>query len=222
MKTKFYAGSEPIKKLKQIQQQISRFYPGSFFPGNAILAGGSIRDTYFGKSDEITDYDIFIYDLAMTPEQIQHSIEQVFSSHDGIEQLFTNEYLTIEEQHDTLGEIKPGSHQQITGVWETTENDHTYQLIFTKNKPIVHVEKFFDIGLCKAYCDGTKIRYTHDFLLDAKNKTLTIVGDDMTKDQVEYAIFHHADKISWKYDGFRVVVPHRYQKFVEDCGYPTC
>jgi hypothetical protein len=228
MKTKFHAAKEPIKKLRQIQLLFAAYFVSSPTFPLPLLAGGSIRDDYMGQGNFINDYDIFIKDVSdhftedgNFEEVISGMIERVFPRNDTYELLFDNEYQTLEEQHADKADVKPGSHNQIASVWEIDEEGLTYQMIFTKNDPIVHVEKYFDIGFCKAYCDGKKIRYTDDFLHDVKNRTLTIVGDEMTEEQVNYAIYHHAEKLQWRYDNFRVVVPHRYQKFVEDQGFPT-
>lgn len=213
MKTKFHAASEPIRKLRYLQSEFAQFYTSpDFYKKNiAVLAGGAIRDDYMGKFDEIKDFDIFIHDMTLEPEQVTKIIAKVFPRNDLMDQLFDSDYLTLEEQQDLQGDVKPGSHLHIGDVWEVDEENLTYQLIFTKSAPIEHVNKYFDIGFCKGYCDGKKIRYTDDFLQDVWNKTLTIVGDDMTVEQVEYSVHVHADAIQWKYDDFRVVVPARYQ-----------
>ncbi len=220
MKTVFHKASEPIKKLNHLKF----FIPGS----KPILAGGALRDDYMGRPERINDYDIFIKDFSElfnnkeeTADVIEKIIHKVFPRAEDAVELFDSEYMTLDAQHEEHDDVKPGPHDQIVSVWEVDEDYVTYQLVFTKGDPIEHVNKYFDIGFCKAYCDGTKIRYTDDFLYDVKHKTLTIVGDGMSKDQVEYAIFHHADRLQWRYSGFRVVVPPRYQKFVEVHGFPT-
>lgn len=187
----------------------------------AVLAGGALRDNYMDKNDEINDNDIFIHDMSYDTDQIEKIIEEVFPRNDSVVQLFNNEYQTLEEQHNDHGDAKPGCHSLIGDVWEVDEDDFVYQLIFTKRLPEEHINKYFDIGFCKTYCDGIKIRYTDDFLRDVRNKTMTIVGDDMKKEQVMYAIDYHANKLLWKYQDFRLVVPQRYQQFVADEGYPT-
>lgn len=221
MKTKFHAGSEPIKKLRAIQH---------YFDGvgvNPIIAGGALRDDYMGKFDEIADYDFFIKDITQfcngknvdVEAAVDLLIRQAFPNHSDAVQLYDTDYIIPGEENVSSGPNE-GSHAQVTSVWEIEESNVTYQLIFTKHDPVVHVNKYFDIGFCKAYCDGKKIRYTDDFLYDAKHKKMTIVGDEMTEEQVQYAVYHHADKLQWKYD-HTVVVPHRYQQFVQDCGFPT-
>lgn len=221
MKTKFHAGSEPIKKLRAIQH---------YFDGvgvNPILAGGALRDDYMGKNDEINDYDYFIKDIASfcknknvdVEAAVELLIKQAFPNHDDAVQLYETDYI-IPGEDDVSAGPNEGSHAQVTSVWEIDESGVTYQLIFTKHDPVVHVEKYFDIGFCKVYCDGKRIRYTDDFLYDVKHRRFTIVGDEMTKEQVEYAVHHHADKLEWKYD-HTIAIPPRYQKYFEGCGYPT-
>ncbi len=232
MKTIFHAGSDPIKVLHNLQC--------IFGTNNVILAGGALRDDYMDKSDEISDYDIFINNNTFIPERPKSAVKRtteeygrktfednivkrVFPHCTNFDLLFDGTYMTCEDQLDCCGDIKPGPNSQVLGVWEIDDhNDNVYQLVFTKLNPVDHINKYFDIGFCKVYCDGTKIRYTADFLHDAKNRQLTIVGDDMTADQVEYTINHHCDKIQWKYgNSFRIVVPERYQKFVNGQGFPT-
>ena len=228
MKTKFYAGSEPIKKLRQLRSLFGAFLSTPSSNSLPILAGGSLRDDYMGLPDYyISDYDIFIKDISPElnadgsfEDTVTGIIQRVFPHHEGYEILFDDQYMTLEEQKDSpAGQIKPGANAQITYVWEILEDGQTYQLIFTKTDPVDHVNKYFDLGFCKAYCDGKKIRYTDDFLYDVKHKTLTIVGDDMTEDQIEHTVNYHAAKVMLKYEGFRVVVPPRYQKYIK--GYPT-
>ncbi len=212
MKTKFNAISEPIKKLKQLQH---------FFP-SAIIAGGAIRDDYMDRFDEINDYDIFLSGnfgnlIAHTSTEnlVEQVIDQVFSNPFDIQVLKDSAYLTKEEKGKS--DQTPGSFNKVKCVLEVTDDDGTtYQLIYTDVNPITYVENHFDFGFCKTYCDGKKLHYTNDFLTDAKNKTLTVVGENMTKEQVEYCIYHHGDKLSWKYDDFRIVLPPKYQHFIPD------
>ena len=221
MKTKFHAGSEPVKKVNLLRRVLGQ---------PVIFAGGSLRDDYMGQYDMISDYDIFLqgnnvshYVLAgdRLDPLIETIISKVFPNNDDYCELFGSEYLTPTEQA-SRSDSKQGANDQIIGVWEIDDTGVLYQLIFTKEDPVTHLNKYFDVGFCKAYCDGKKIRYTDDFLYDVKHKQLTIVGDDMSKDQVLYTIEHHCEKIQWKYGNFRIVVPPRYQKFVEGAGFPTC
>jgi hypothetical protein len=209
MKTKFNGSSEPIRKLRHLRQ---------YFP-SAILAGGALREDYMDKFDEINDYDFFIKSptdhASKTAEEIiEKVIHIVFPNPLDVEVLLDSAYLTKEESESD--ERSPGALAEITSVWDVIDNDgENYQLIFSKQNPIQHVENHFDIGLCKTYCDGKKIHYSDDFLTDVKNRTMTIVGKNMTKEQVEYAVFYHADRLEWKYD-FRIVLPQQYQHYIPD------
>ena len=226
MKTKFQATSAPIRKVRHLQDCLSRMTETGIIPQSSpILAGGAIRDDFMGLTNDISDYDYFIENpckLLKEPTQknfntlVEKIILTAFPQADSFSQLFDTAYLTPEEQ-SAAGNITKGSHAHIVSVWEIEDSWQVHQLIFTSVDPIIHVNKYFDIGFCKAYCDGKKIRYTEDFLRDVKNKTMTIVGDDLTKEQVYY----HADKILDKYYDFTVVVPERYQAFVSDGGFPT-
>lgn len=231
MKTKFHAASEPIRKLKNLQKAFAQFFNhGDRKYSPPLLAGGCLRDDYMGKSHLIQDYDIFLPDISgfaelgttaayalssPAEELIETIIDKVFPHNDGVELLFDNEYQTLEEQHEEKSDTKQGSHDQISMVWEVDEGMETYQLIFTKNPPIEHVMKYFDLGFCKAYCDGKKIRYTDEFLYDVKHKTMTIVGQEMSKEQVEHTVYYHADKLLDRYQDFKLVIPPAYKKIME-------
>ena len=226
MKTIFHGACEPIKKLRLLQSVFWKYSPCKTTP-TIILAGGAVRDDYMGKADEISDFDIFIeswYDGKNINDQDKQMIEiidQVFPNQTDVTHLFDSAYLSLEEQHDAANDVNPGKNKHISDVWEVMYGDNTYQLILTKLNPIQYVNKYFDLGFCKTYCDGYKIRYTDDFLHDAKHRQLTIVGDDMTSDQIDYTINYHCDKIQWKYGDWTVVVPPRYQKYVPSGTFPT-
>lgn len=224
MNTKLHALSEPVRILRRLQQ---------FGYTSAIIAGGAIRDDYAKK--EINDYDIFLWDPRLSgefknkinPLNLQPQIDFQSESFDidrttefvdllhslDVDQIFrSGMYGPLTGDGQKLS--TPGIGANLTGVWEAQLDYYDYQLIYTQVAPIEHVEKYFDIGLCKAYCDGTKIRYTPDFLKDMKNRTFTIVGQGMTQDQFNYVVDYHIDKIEWKYPGFRIaVVPHNQSLF---------
>lgn len=226
MKTKLSAISNPIRKLNQLRQAFNR---------PCVLAGGALREYYMDMAWCISDYDIFIKDDTGMPtdaDTVTKILSNVFLNQvntNGIDiniiaQIFDSEYLTLEEQHEKCADVKPGSHEHINSVWEIdTVDDETYQLIFLKQEdPITYVEKHFDLGFCKIWCDGHRIHYTSDFMDDVNNKTLTLVGKDLTKNQVKYSLSHHAQKIKMKYPDFRIVVPEHYQQFIEEGeSYPT-
>lgn len=226
MKTKYNVLSEPVKILRRLQQ---------FGYKSAIIAGGAIRDDFTGK--EISDYDIFLWDPRRSIEfkNLQNATRngpRIDLGSDNFEMERTSEFVDLLQSLDVnqifadhgYGIVTgdgdelntQGIGAKLTAIWEAEYNYNKYQLIYTQVNPIEHLEKFFDIGLCKAYCDGTKIRYTPDFMKDLKNHKFTIVAQDMTTDQFTYAVEHHAAKLEKKYPGFNVdVAPHNQTLFAD-------
>lgn len=225
MKTKLNVLSDSVKILRTLQQ---------FGYKSAILAGGAIRDDFTGKP--INDFDIFLWDPrhsrefdGLTDHQGRERIDITSTNFDmertsdfvdllqtlDVDQLFSDcGYGPLTGDGEKLD--TPGIGAKLSGIWEAQHDFHTYQLIYTILPPIEHLEKFFDIGLCKAYCDGEKIRYTPDFMHDVKNKTFTIVGQEMTPEQFKYAIEHHIKKLQWKYPSHQIKVAPHNQKLFED------
>ena len=209
MKNKtFHALSEPIKILRKLQ---------AIGFTSAIIAGGAVRDDYADES--INDFDIFMWDPNHSNEYPTKQIKEGQSNEDYFYGLFSKildtdslEQLLSSDPENGYAENQAGDGSigaQLTSIWEGLTDFSLYQFIFTKINPVDHVNKYFDIGFCKAYCDGTKIRYTQDFLHDWKNKTFTIVGENMTQDQFNYVMEYHVDKLEWKYPHFQVeVAPH--------------
>lgn len=224
MKTKLNVFSEPVKILHRLQQ---------FGYKSAIIAGGAIRDDFTGK--EINDYDIFLWDPRMSQEfhnpcsmssrlDLESDAFEIERRTEFADLLQTLEIDQIFQPglYGPLASVdgnplnRPGIGAKLTGIWEAQLEYNEYQLIYTQVPPIKHVEKFFDIGLCKAYCDGIKIRYTPDFMKDIKNCTFTIVAQDMSQEQFNYTIDYHVDKLEWKYPGFNIdVAPHNQTLFAE-------
>ncbi len=215
MTTKYNVLSEPIRILRRLQ---------TFGYRTAILAGGAIRDDFTHKP--INDYDIFLWDprhsrefSGMDLKSASFEMERTTEFVDilqtlELDQLFHDNgpYGPCTGDGDPLN--SPGIGAKLTGVWEAELDYNKYQLIYTKINPIEHLNLYFDIGLCKAYCDSVKIRYTPDFMKDINNRTLTILAEEMTYDQFEYAYDYHIDKLRLKYPTFKVVVaPHNQHLF---------
>lgn len=193
--------SEPIKVLRKLQ--------ALGFP-SAIIAGGAIRDEYTGVL--ISDYDIFLWDPNYSPEPHLETFQpheqyygSIFSSVLNVPDLT----LLVSADNGYAEILGDGVAAQLTTIWQGLTDYHCYQIIFTKINPVDHVNKFFDIGFCKAYCDAKKIRYTQDFMNDLKNQTFTIVGKELTQEQFNYTMDYHVEKLHWKYPKFQVkVAPH--------------
>ncbi len=209
---KISALSEPIKVLRLLQ---------AFGYKSAILAGGAIRDDYTGV--ETSDYDIFLQDPRYSNEFMGTGMDTLSRNfltdrEREFNVLFSPEVECIYDT-DSYGPKRKdenGVGAQLTSIWNMIIEYNEYQLIYTYLRPTDHVNKYFDIGLCKAYCDGNKIRYTADFLRDIKNRTMTVVAQDMTQEQFNYALDHHVNKLEWKYPGYRLEVePHNQKLYTE-------
>lgn len=232
MRTKFNMQSDPLKILRRLQ---------AFGYKSAIIAGGAIRDDFTKK--DITDYDIFLHDPRHS-EEFDTDFKNLGIRMDVASETFemdrTSEFvdilqtLDIEQIFDSGGSDSygplmktrtspggdlidtPGIGAKITAIWEAEFDFNTYQLIYTLVEPVDHVNNFFDIGLCKCYCDGTKLRYTPDFMYDLNNRKLTVVGQDMTQEQFNYVVDHHVEKLWRKYPTFELqVAPHNLELFIQ-------
>lgn len=185
---------------------------------SALIAGGAVRDLYFDILP--TDIDIFVWD----PRYSDEPAKTVYDAHPDKEHDFWwNTLKLTHKPHSHVpdevyrvydDEYGVGGFGKITAVINVMKNFIPLQIIFTELKPIEHVNQYFDIGLCKAYCDGTKLRYTPDFMQDKKNKTFTIVGKDMTQEEFDYILSHHVPKLQHKYPGYKVCIAPWNQRFV--------
>lgn len=195
---------------------------------SAIIAGGAVRDSYFKKP--INDIDIFIYDVDHDPDQlaIQSSrkagtilekldariISRIFDIKSGSPRHYssTNVISTGEDfvamcytQFQSLSSGSYGPDNRfITSIINMVKNHQLYQFISVNIDPIEYVTKQFDVNLCKAYCDGTRMRYTQDFLEDARNKTLTI-NPKLTEEEHYHTMQIHLPRLQTKFPDFRVI-----------------
>lgn len=210
MRSKFKSSSIAVKILR-------RFHHFGFM--SAIIAGGAVRDDYTGK--DINDFDFFVWDPRFSGEFKKDPDLDVYDFFNEQEQNLQKILCTDTVDHvfeqTGYGPDTTGAGAKLTSIWNASvdyDDWYTYQVIYTLVNPVEHVTKYFDIGLCKAYCDGTKVRYTQDFMRDLNNRTFTVVGQNMTQEQFDYAVDYHVDKLEWKYP-FRVEVAPHNQKLYE-------
>jgi hypothetical protein len=172
---------------------------------SAVIAGGALRDDYTGKP--ISDIDIFVWDHCYSIQEwktipevplIESCLSSVIGSNNW-KQLLKSSY-------------GPNPDNKLTRIWEYQTSHFPVQVIMTKMKPVEHIEKHFDFGLCKVWSDGVKIRYTPDFLRDVKNKTLTLVAKEMCQREFDYAMQVHHEKLQAKYPTFNTIIPPYNQK----------
>jgi len=116
-------------------------------PPGAIIAGGAIRDLFFGKS--FKDIDVFYVGDGYTwPESFTFAEGPKWTDY--------------------------GDLHSVVEITNLKYKGNDVQVMRLTEHPIPYVYQF-DIDLCKAYYDGG-LYYTEDFVKDAVNKTLTING----------------------------------------------
>lgn len=202
--------NEPIAFLRHLQQH---------FP-DAVIAGGAIRDTYFDILPR--DYDIYIQDPGFKSgrrEPKRYTCKHLakicdlhlydnrphgyYPTDDAITTAFRNDY-------------QYGGCNFVTQIYDVVKNLVPYQLIFVEYPPIEYLNKYFDFGICKAYCDGHRLRYTKDFMYDAKNKKLTLVGEVTSQFQYDWLMEHHLPKLKSKFPSHTVQHAEHNKKYIID------
>lgn len=173
---------------------------------SAIIAGGLIRDLYHDKP--IKDVDIYV-PLDAPDYNDEVSTCSRFFWNDIFKLKSSNDYI---ENMDGEGDEDYDS-EDIGMVWEISAQNRLYNIIVVNEKPIDYVEKHFDIGLCKVYCDGKKIRLTSEFLHDSRFKKLTIVSKNIKQEEFARMMNYHVKKLKDKYPDHTLVIPPMYDKF---------
>ena len=181
----------------------------------AIIAGGAVRDSYFSKP--IKDVDIFYWVSEHNDvENSNHSIKpnttlplvNLFELDKNIKSVST--VYTSSNHKQRKG--KPNTSSCVTGygsrhvqsIINIYKNGQTYQLIGLNIAPLEFVNTYFDINLCRCWCDGTRMRYPSAFQQDAMNKTITVAGN-LTYLEYKAVMKHHVPRIQRKYPDFVVV-----------------
>jgi len=189
---------------------------------SAIIAGGFVRDLYLYSLHR--DIDIYLWDPKFSNERGVDSsryVEDILKEALGFNETPNTTNTTPKEYFVELGkqygyvgfDAEEDLHinREIVTVYEALKNYNAYQLILTKIPPIQFVEQNFDVELSKAYCDGTRIRYTSGFIRDATNQTITISGKYSNKNEYGFAI-EYAQKIAERFPHFTIQpAPHNEQ-----------
>jgi len=198
--SKLSKSTEYIHILKRIQKYIP----------TAIVAGGVIRDLYHNKP--VNDIDIFVpSDSSEYAEKVSVFMESFWKKIFDI----TDESVYTPDRISILGEGSEEYEQknQVEMVWGVCKNRIDYNIIVLDMDPTEYVNRFFDVGLCKAYCDGTKIRLTSDFLYDSQHKLLTVVSESMPHPEFDYMMDNHIVKLQEKYPNHKLVILPHYHQF---------
>lgn len=134
---------------EQIQKYLSKLHVAG--ATSAVIAGGAVRDSLFGKP--VKDIDIFV-----SKEQA-HFITEVFS----VEKNLYCGYINIPD---------------VDGVFDipVTHTELPVQII-TMDEGMSPADRLhtFDFGFCQVAYDGKNIITTENFLNDYKNNTITLV-----------------------------------------------
>ena len=198
---KLSKNNEAIYTLNKIRETIP----------SAIIAGGAIRDLYHDK--HIKDIDIFVPDDTSLTGVDVYSSDFWKRQFDLTTSIYANNYVK------TVGDGDDGScteKEDINMVWEILKNGTLYNVIIVNMDPTEYVTRFFDVGLCKAYCDGSRIKLTSDFMHDSRFKRLTLVSERMTLDEFYYMMDNHIVNLKQKYPNHSLVVPPRYEEYYKD------
>jgi len=180
---------------------------------SAIIAGGCFRDIYHGWMPR--DIDIFVWDPTFSNETTpfkelsdnrKGNPGHVWRTGTNVDSIWVDLFRL--DDFDVI-EQKFGEYDEnggkITAVWDIYKSSIPFQVIMTKIPPLEHMEQNFNIGLCKVYCDGTKVRFTGDFMRDAHNKTLTICAKNMTQQEYNFTQDIHIPRLKDKFPNHKVV-----------------
>ncbi len=200
---------------RQYLYLLKRFHRVGF--KSAVIGGGAVRDDFFKRSPK--DVDFFICDPEVSDESIKlvdyNDEDYTATSIDSdiIYSILDSENYLVEEM--ALEDMDDYDETYISSIWNLVPFNQSApsQLIFITEPPVEYVEKHFDIGLCMCYCDGIKLHYTHNFIKDYRNKTLTICGV-LNEVEFEYSITHHVQRLKPKFPGYAVKVAPELEEFL--------
>lgn len=173
---------------------------------SSLIAGGAVRDTYFKK--EIRDIDIYVLDPKYgRNEPIMQAFRNIIDG-STLKHLF--KLSTGDAVADNCSYIK-GQYSKhyyvnkyVTNIRSFKKNGQEYQIITLNIVPERYVLNHFNVNISRCYCDGTKMRYTHEFLQDAHHHTITIAGD-IPKHNYERSMKVYVPKIKRKFPNFKIV-----------------
>jgi hypothetical protein len=170
------------------------------FP-SAIIAGGYLRDLYFGK--DYSDVDIFVRRPSgiSSQKQLESTIHSIFDNEAMVEVVFNKRV----SNQDPYGNSAYYHRLHIEGLVDVYHHGSKFQIVILDKQPIEYVTKYFDVGICQCYFDGTRIHYTDNFITDAVNRTITICGD-LSYEEFHYCLNNHIPRIQWKYGDFAVKI----------------
>lgn len=108
------------------------------------------------------------------------------------------------------------NNRKIVEVYEKYDRklNTLINLIIVEVDPKEYVTQYFDFGICKAWYDGSYVHMHGDYTTDVNNKTITmtlsnehVIACYGTVEKGIAGMREHADRINWKYPGYRIVMP---------------
>lgn len=185
---------------------------------SAVIAGGAVRDIYFEKMP--ADIDIFLWDPSYSNE---NTVAEAPESIDFLAQMFNIKPVgpynprSVADDHieRVFGEYPEGGVTRVTAVWNVMKNFLPLQIIFVSERPDVYVDQYFDFGICKAYCDGIKLRYTRDFMHDAHHKKLSYVAKEPRDFETKFSLENHLPKLQSKFPDHKFFIAPWNKELVE-------
>lgn len=197
--------SEATDGLNFIKQKIN---------DNAVIAGGAMRDLYFGKLP--TDYDVFI----PVPKQ---TFDRLTANNIKTELLTSVSQLTLTEEVFAKSLMEQPINEKCNynnGYCSTSTSSNPknlkfkvfngwfglvpFQLIYITTTVQYHINNDFIVNFSKAYYDGHRVRYTKQFLSDALNKTITVSRPFAHEKEAMHVTEYYLPKIKAKFPDFTV------------------
>lgn len=160
-----------LNKHISIHEEVKRVISNLHLRGydTAVVAGGYLRDLYFGIP--FSDIDVFIHDKHENMDE--DDIINLFELKD-----------VLDENGDIverLGDSDPngscfGRHNHLISVFNIWKNQLPFQAVLLNKPPQEYINNYFDTGINMCFYDGKRIRYTPEFMHDVDNKIITVRG----------------------------------------------
>lgn len=195
-----------IDALKNIQIEIP----------DAAIAGGFLRDIYFGK--QYKDIDIFIPHVSNISDVLFGKMEE-FKYEPTV--VSTNFYAT--EMHGAsympqTEVTRVWNLEQIYLTWEDKQraynlniNDQFQIIMLAEGLALKDRIHGYDFGVCQIYFDGNDCWATDAFMKDAENKTFTLT---FCEDEEQFArSMRRWNRLTSRYSEFDLIIPEEYKKY---------
>ena len=173
---------------------------------DAIVAGGAIRDLVLNNKTK--DIDIFI----------QHSGSSNILSYAYWSTLLDLQPLIGDfigvAKGNSKSDSDSGNAKAVRLVFDGRKDGVLFNIVILLVPPIVYINDYFDVGICKAYFDGKKIRLTNDFIIDQRNNTLTVVSKHLTRNLLDRVMKNHMPRLKKKYPNHTVLINEHNLQYV--------